>query len=234
MRRYRTGMFLATVSVFGMALLSADARPPNETAEEKKEGEIKALCPVKGEPVNFTVSTMTEEGPIYFCCPGCIKKVEDDPKKYAEKVTEQRQALAKLPRVQLTCPISGKPVEKKVSTKQDGQKVYFCCPECISKFEKEPAKYQGKLAASYTYQTKCPVSDEDIDPSISTKLANGQEVYFSSKKCIKGFLASPEKYLPNLKKQGYVITAKDVKAVASAGPEKEEGPDADEHAGHDH
>jgi YHS domain-containing protein len=233
MRRYKTGLILAAVSAFGMALLSADARPPDETTKKKKEP-AKALCPVMGDPVNFTVSTMTEEGPIYFCCPGCIKKVEDDPKKYAEKVAEQRQALAKLPRVQLTCPLSGKLVNKEVSTEQGGRKVYFCCPGCVSNFKKEPAKYQGKLEASYTYQTKCPVSNEDIDPSISTKLANGLEVYFSSKKCIKGFLASPEKYLPSLKKQGYDITAKDVKAVATAGPKKEEGPDADEHAGHDH
>ncbi len=234
MRRYRTGMFLATVSVFGMALLSADARPPEETAQKKQEGAIKALCPVMGNPVSFTVSTMTEEGPIYFCCPMCIKKVKDDPEKYAEKVAEQRQALAKLPRVQVNCPISGKPVEKKVSIKHDGGKVYFCCPGCVAKFEKEPAKYQGKLLAGYTYQTKCPVTNQDIDPSVSAKMGNGQVVYFNNKKCVKQFLGTPEKYLLKLKRQGYGISVKDVKAAARATPKKEKSPDADEHAGHDH
>ncbi|MFQ5495237.1 MAG: hypothetical protein ACE5EX_07625, partial [Phycisphaerae bacterium] len=36
-------------------------------------------CPIMGESVDFSVSTMTDDGPVYFCCPGCIKKFKKNP-----------------------------------------------------------------------------------------------------------------------------------------------------------
>lgn len=43
------------------------------------------------------------------------------------------------------CPVSGKPVKAGVTTKHEGKDVGFCCNNCKGKFEKEPAKYLGKL-----------------------------------------------------------------------------------------
>jgi YHS domain-containing protein len=39
----------------------------------------------------------------------------------------------------------GGPIDPNVFVTHEGKKVYFCCKDCIPKFEKEPAKYMTKL-----------------------------------------------------------------------------------------
>lgn len=46
---------------------------------------------------------------------------------------------------QTICPVMGNPIDKDVFVEYKGKKVYFCCPECKVKFEKEPEKYIAKL-----------------------------------------------------------------------------------------
>jgi len=46
---------------------------------------------------------------------------------------------------QKTCPIMGGAIDKKIFTEYKGQKVYFCCPGCKTKFEEDPEKYIAKL-----------------------------------------------------------------------------------------
>ncbi len=46
---------------------------------------------------------------------------------------------------QTKCPMMGTPIDKDVYIEYKGEKVYFCCKDCIAKFEKEPEKYVGKL-----------------------------------------------------------------------------------------
>ena len=71
-------------------------------------GKVKALpnCPVMGEPIDFTVSTATDDGPVFFCCDGCIKKYNKNPEKYAENTAAQRAALKDRPKIQVACLIS--------------------------------------------------------------------------------------------------------------------------------
>lgn len=127
-------------------------------AEADKAAKIELpKCPVSGEPVDFYVSTVTDDGPVYFCCPDCIAKFKAKPAEFAVQVKAQRAAASKLPRVQVTCPVSGEPISKKSFLERDGQKIYFCCNDCKGKYEADPAAYKAKLAASYTYQAKCPV-----------------------------------------------------------------------------
>lgn len=40
-----------------------------------------------------------------------------------------------------TCPVTGEPVDKKVSVVINGRTVYFCCAGCIETVKKAPAKY---------------------------------------------------------------------------------------------
>lgn len=46
---------------------------------------------------------------------------------------------------QTTCPVMGGAINKNIFTEYKGKKVYFCCPGCKEKFEKEPEKYISKL-----------------------------------------------------------------------------------------
>lgn len=170
------------------------------------------MCPVMDEPVDFSVSVATDQGPVFFCCPACIKKHSENPDKYAAKIAEQRKALADRPKVQVTCPVSGKPVDQKQVIEQQGAKVYFCSEDCAAQYQKDPAKYASKLANGYSYQTECPVMKEEIDPAIFSDLSTGQRIYFCCKKCVGKFNESPAKYTDELASQGIHVDADKLKA----------------------
>lgn len=210
------------------AMLALTMRPfamsnddPAKGPGEGKPGESKPAplpkCPVMDEPINFLVSTMTKDGPVYFCCDMCITKSKKDPQKYAEKVLKQRKELATRERVQVACPISGESIDKKVFTGDGKDRVYFCCKDCIKKYTENPAKYAEKLATSYTYQTRCPVMGGKIDPTVSAKLPTGERIYFCCRGCDKKLLKNPRKYAENLEKQGIFI---DVEKIEQASKEK--------------
>lgn len=58
----------------------------------------------------------------------------------AEQVKEMASAVE-----QTTCPIMDSPIDKALFIEYKGKKVYFCCPMCEDKFNKEPEKYIAKL-----------------------------------------------------------------------------------------
>src|SRR2546425_885683 len=115
----------------------------------------------------------------------------------------------------VAAPARGQSDDKKPPAKGEGHKTRL--PGCPAKYEKEPAKYSKALDESYTFQTKCPVSGERIDPKISIETKDGHKIYFCCNKCSEKLLKNPEKYLDKLADQGYPIDAKDLKA----GEEKE-------------
>ncbi|MBI2299769.1 MAG: YHS domain-containing protein [Armatimonadetes bacterium] len=43
------------------------------------------------------------------------------------------------------CPVSGDPIDPKVTTELEGKTYAFCCAGCIDKFKAEPAKYLAQL-----------------------------------------------------------------------------------------
>jgi YHS domain-containing protein len=196
-------------------------------------------CPVMDEPVDFSVKEKTREGPVYFCCKDCIEKLKANPKKYEKQVTEQRTALADLPKIQVACPVSSEPIDDKVFVEEKGNKTYFCCDGCLKKYRKEPAKYAAALAVSFTYQTRCPVMGEEIDPTAFIKLKSGQSVFFCCDGCDKKFLKDPGKYATNLESQGTYLDVKKIE-VESRSPtghddKKKTAASTDgDHAGHDH
>lgn len=194
---------------------------------KREEAPTLPKCPVMGEAIDFSVKTMTKDGPVYFCCAGCIGKYEKDSKKYAEQVAAQRSALAKMERVQVSCPVSGKPVDKKQTMKIDGQTIAFCSKACLTEYEKAPAKFKAKLEDSYSYQTLCPITKDKIDPTAYSDLSTGQRIYYCCKDCATKFLKDPAKYVSKLEEQGVNIDLKKLKAVADK-------PKNDGHEGHDH
>ena len=211
---------LTIVAIFGLSSATAFAQEHKPGGHENHaEAANLPSCPVTGESIDFLTSVESDDGPVYFCCKMCVKKYKADPAKFAEKVAEQRAALAKLPKVQVACPLSGEPIDKKQFVENDGQKVYFCCASCKGKYAADPSKYQAKLAASYTYQTKCPVMGKEIDPTVSTKLPGGQTVYFCCPGCEGKLAKDAEKYAKNLQEQGYNIKPEDITGKAE-GDEK--------------
>lgn len=183
--------------------------------EERKDGGTEGKpplpqCPVMDQPVDFFISTSTDAGPVFFCCERCVTKFQNNPSEYAEKVAAQRLALARLLRIQVACPISGKPVRSDVFVEDKGQKINFCCPICADEFKSNPAKYQAKVAASYTYQSSCPVDGERIDPSVFIKVKGDNRIFFHRTACKEAFLKGPKPYLPKLEAQGIALDVADI------------------------
>lgn len=57
------------------------------------------------------------------------------------------------------CPIKGEDVDGSKAVEYTAS---FCCGKCVTKFNEDPAKFAGKLAAAE--EGKCPFSGKDIDP----------------------------------------------------------------------
>jgi YHS domain-containing protein len=162
-------------------------------------------CPVTGNPANLAVSTPTKDGPVFFCGKDCVAKYKADPAKYVEAVAAQRAVLAPRPKIQVKCPVSGEPPDRKIKLEKSGQTIRFCSEECRKKYTADPDKYSSALANAYTYQTLCPVMNEPIDPATFLKLPGGETVYICCKGCDKKLLADPAKYAPVLQTQGYTF-----------------------------
>ncbi|MHB8079939.1 MAG: YHS domain-containing protein [Candidatus Krumholzibacteriia bacterium] len=102
---------------------------------------------------------------------------------------------------QTTCPVTGKPIDRSVSTTYEGQKIYFCCPQCVAPFLKDPETYLTKLGAQgrivESHQTLCPVLGDPIDPKVFVDY-HGRRVFFCCRACIADFQKDPAQYLPRL------------------------------------
>jgi mono/diheme cytochrome c family protein/YHS domain-containing protein len=59
--------------------------------------------------------------------------------KEAAEIAERRKP------VNTVCPVADKPVDLEHVVDHDGRRVAFCCAKCKAAFEKDPAKYVGKL-----------------------------------------------------------------------------------------
>ncbi len=170
--------------------------------------EANPLCPVMEEAIDFSQSMETDDGPVFVCCKGCVGKMKADPAKYETAIAAQRKALAKRPKVQVACPMSGDPIDADLFAEVDGKKIYTCCKNCAAKYAKAPEKYKAGLASSYTYQTKCPVSGEAISPAAFATMPSGFKIYTCCEKCAEKMQANPSEYWPSLKKQGYNVSLK--------------------------
>jgi YHS domain-containing protein len=204
----------------------AGEKQPKDTDEAKVQ---LPLCPVMGDDVDFNVKTMTAEGPVFFCCPMCIGKFEKEPEKYAEKLAAQREALKKMERIQVNCPVSGDPIDGRTPATVEGRTVHFCSKECVAKYEKEPGKYKAKLEASYTYQTRCPVSAEKIAPTAYADLPTGERVYLCCPGCRAPLQKEPGKFATKLAAQGVHLDLR--KLTRDPKDEERKG---DVHSGHRH
>ncbi len=103
---------------------------------------------------------------------------------------------------QTLCPISGEKVDKKTFVDYQGQRVYFCCNNCVGKFKKDPEKTFAKLAADgvvpESVQKKDPVCGMNLmDKSVQADW-KGRRLRFCSDTCKESFLKDPAKYLKTL------------------------------------
>lgn len=53
--------------------------------------------------------------------------------------------MAEEPPEQTTCPVMGLPIDPAIFAIYRGEKVFFCCEECVKAFESEPERYISRL-----------------------------------------------------------------------------------------
>ncbi len=236
---YSRRTIIASVAIFafclGASAASAQCGCGGQGKADKAETSLDPRCPVTGKPIDFSVKTGMKDGAVFFCSEACVQNYQAKPGKYADRVAAQREAMALLPKVQVTCPVTGKPVDQEISTERGDREVYFCCENCIAKYEAKPAMYEARLADGYTYQTKCPIRGGDIDPAVFVVgQSDGSKVFFCCAGCDKRFLKDPAKYAHKLKAQGIKIDHGQIKADKKGERGEHGGRDPYGHGGHDH
>ncbi len=61
-------------------------------------------------------------------------------------------------KTQAACPVLGNKVNKDLYVDYKGQRIYFCCPQCIPVFQKDPEKYLQKMREQGVYPEPIPGS----------------------------------------------------------------------------
>ncbi len=105
------------------------------------------VCVVSGEKLGemgepFVIEHQGQQ--VKFCCKGCKKDFDADPKKFMAKIEEAAKKVKKHPAK--TCLMSGEPLPAEAPASiYKGQEFKFCCEDCQKKFDKDPAKYAARL-----------------------------------------------------------------------------------------
>jgi YHS domain-containing protein len=96
------------------------------------------------------------------------------------------------------CPATGKAVNHEQSVEIDGQKVYFCCKNCVAKAKAAPKAEQTAMAATAYKEVKavanktCPVSGHAIDAAKAKEMTwQGHKVTLCCPDCVKAFEKEP-------------------------------------------
>lgn len=149
------------------------------------------LCPVTGKPIDRQYMAHSGERPVFFASKEALDKFEAEPRKFSAAVEAQWEAL-KSPRIQVLCPVTGKPVDLSVAhelTKPSDptrQWILFASNEARQQYLKDPKAYEKKLADCHSFQTNCVMCGHEIDGSVSAEI-DGRRVYFGCQGCIDGF-----------------------------------------------
>ena len=212
--------------------------PSTESMEPRPglDRRVQRLCPVTGEelgsmgpPIPVTVKGQT----IQVCCKACVNAVQRNPEKYLQQVAadlsaQTRTVPANRPgsAVQRLCPVTGQalgsmgpPIPVTVS----GRTVYVCCPACVDKLRRDPAKYLRQVdserqidrslppngagpapfgpaqrdSARWGGQTTCPVTGDALGEEgepIPVRVAD-RTIFVCCNFCVAAVRRNPESYL---------------------------------------
>jgi YHS domain-containing protein len=104
---------------------------------------VQVACPVSGHEVDESTAVDVGHAKVAFCCEKCQAKFNaaDDEGKLKLVFEDFDKGFTR----QVKCPVSGKPINAKHMVEYNGEKVYFCCPNCPKAFEANPEKFLEKL-----------------------------------------------------------------------------------------
>ena len=108
---------------------------------------VQSSCPVSGGATNAAYRSNVGGVEVAFCCDKCQAKIDGLPntKAKAESVFGDESFVKHFVKKEINlndvmCPLMQKtPVKAEFVAGYSNGKVYFCCPNCLKKFEDEPA-----------------------------------------------------------------------------------------------
>ena len=169
---------------------------------------LNSKCPVSGKEVVLP-NVLTHDGKLVgFCCDKCPVEFKKDPAKYAANIkfdiappaaTPEKKPEAK-PEVKKeekksgdAKPADAKTEEKKAEDKKPADAKPDAKPADAKPAEKPAAAAAAPAAAAVAVNSKCPVSDHDVEAGF-TALLDGKTVGFCCDKCMAKFNKDPKKY----------------------------------------
>jgi YHS domain-containing protein len=143
----------AILAVYATAIFAEEVKPADSTVTPviAKVAYPLDYCVVTGEKLGGMGAPVVYDykgREIQFCCNGCVKTFEKDPKKYLKKIDEAIIAKEKKTYPLTTCVVTGEKLGgmgTPVDYVYNNQLVRFCCKGCISTFEKDPNKYLAMI-----------------------------------------------------------------------------------------
>ena len=211
---------LLPAAALALASLALLATPWARAGDDPKEPAVPAAkapvalgnekCPITGEEVDPSVTSVWSGLQVAFCCPGCISKFEAEPAKYAPRLLED---------------LAGQVARLKAEHEKD------CEPAVPAGGEgkaSEPAAPPAECAAPTTAalidlgNVNCPVMPVHKAKETATLEHHGMKVRFCCKGCFSKFEADPDGYLAKLKATDAALAKKieDAEAAwkAASGP----------------
>lgn len=143
------------------------------------------LCPVTGKPIDRRLTEHFRTKWVYFATVEAVEKFKKDPYEFVEGVLAQWEADKPL-RVQVRCPVTGKPIDSGIYAGQGLEAIYFASDDARQKWLQNRKPFADKLADCYTFQTGCGLCGGDISPAVLRDI-DGHTVYFCCVGCVDGF-----------------------------------------------
>ncbi|MFQ6048794.1 MAG: hypothetical protein ACE5K7_05470, partial [Phycisphaerae bacterium] len=113
---------LVTVGCLGWlsTTLRADEPPAKPAATTQPSGK-QLTCPFSGKKINPKIFVDHKGYRIYFCCPKCQRRFKADPDKHLPAAV--LHLISQGAAVQVRCPMTGRPINRQVFLKHQGQKI---------------------------------------------------------------------------------------------------------------
>ncbi len=178
---------------------AATPEAPKKGPEKAIEAPAPALCPVTGKPIDRAFVTEYRDKKVYFATKEAMEAFGKDPEKYADKVAAQWEALKPL-RVQVKCPVTGKPVDRKVFVMHDEEELYFADDAARKRWQEDPKAFVKPMKDCFTFQTNCLICGHDIDGTLSVEV-DGRIIYLGCEGCREAILADKAAALKKLDEQ---------------------------------
>ena len=177
----------------------AAACGPNDRQPTTRPAFVNVKCPIMGgaiDPAKVKPELVREfaGGKVAFCCAGCLGPWD----KLSDK-DKAAKLLAVKPLANVKCPIMGgaiNPAKVKPELVREfaGEKVAFCCADCLGPWDKlsDKDKAAKLLAAKPFANASCPMRGRPIKPSLVREF-QGQKVGFCCPGCIPAWEKLSEK-----------------------------------------